>query len=280
MTSTAKVVPVLMYHHVSPNNDMITTTPENFESQVRWLSEAGFHTLTAQEFAEFLAGKPVPPRSVLLTFDDGYLDNWVYAHPILERYRKHAVLFLITGLIGQGAARPVWGQGAELPPTPSHRDCEAAIEAGQADEVMLRWSEVHIMREAGTFEFHSHTHTHTRWDHRFGEDPLQKSEHLREDLLHSRAALVSELGDVSDHLCWPQGYFDDDYVAVARELGFRYLYTTHPAGQNVPGTSSEHIHRIAAKDEPAAWVARRLRLARSPWLAPLYNRIRYGRRYR
>ncbi len=273
-------VPVLMYHHVSPNNDMITTTPERFESQIRWLSEAGFHTLTAAEFAGFLAGEPVPERSVLLTFDDGYLDNWVYAHPVLERYRKHAVLFLITGLMHHGATRALAGQGTSVPSTPSHRDCEAAIEAGRADDVMLRWSEVHTMREAGTFEFHSHTHTHTRWDKQFADDPRQKAEHLRQDLLHSRAALVSELGDGSDHLCWPQGYFDDDYLAVARELGFRHLYTTDPVGQNVPGTPTAHIHRITAKDEPGRWVERRLRLARSRWLGPLYDRMRYGRRKR
>src|SRR5690606_34241856 len=98
-------LPVLMYHHVSPDNDMITTTPERFESQLAWLAEAGFSTLDAQGLAAFLAGEPMPEKSVVLTFDDGFLDNWVYAHPLLARYGMRAVLFAITGQIGDGPCR-------------------------------------------------------------------------------------------------------------------------------------------------------------------------------
>src|SRR5690606_13926222 len=134
---------------------------EHFESQMAWLSRSGYTTLDAERFAGFLRGEAVPERSVLLTFDDGYLDNWVYAHPVLHKYGLKALLFLITGQIGQGPARPHVGDCVGLPPTPGHRDCEAAVAAGSADDVMLRWSEVHAMRKAGTFEFHSHTHTHT-----------------------------------------------------------------------------------------------------------------------
>lgn len=275
-----RTVPVLMYHHVSPSNDMITTTPEHFDSQMAWLARAGYTTLDAAGFAGFLRGHTVPERSVLLTFDDGYLDNWVYAHPVLQKYGLHAVLFVITGQLGHGPVRAHAGASRALPATPSHRACEAAVEQGDADQVMLRWSEVLAMRDAGTFEFHSHTHTHTRWDHRYASDPGAKIEHLRADLLASRDTLLAQLGDVSDHLCWPQGYFDEAYLAVARELGFRHLYTTDPVGQNQPGTAPEHIHRIAAKDEPGAWLQRRLRLARSRWLGPLYDKVRYGSRRR
>lgn len=273
-------VPVLMYHHVSPNNDMITTTPERFEAQMAWLARAGYTTLDTEGFARFLAGGEVPERSVLLTFDDGYLDNWVYAHPILRRHGLRAVLFLITGCLHDGPPRPHAEQGAALPDTPSHRDCEAAIDIGRADDVMLRWSEVQAMREAGTFEFHSHTHTHTRWDKLHGDDPARKTAALREDLIASRDALARELGQASDQLCWPQGYFDADYLAVAGELGFRYLYTTDPKGRNLPGSAPSHIHRIAAKDEDDRWLRRRLWLARSRRLGPIYDYFRYGRRRR
>ena len=87
---TAYCVPVLMYHHVSPETGPITTTPKNFESQMKGLVDEGYTTLTCDQFADFLAGKPTPPKSVLLTFDDGYLDNWVYAHPILKKYLRGA----------------------------------------------------------------------------------------------------------------------------------------------------------------------------------------------
>lgn len=272
-----RTVPVLMYHHVSPSADMITTTPEYFEQHVAWLARAGFTTLDAQGFARFLSGAPVPDKSVLITFDDGYLDNWIYAHPVLQRYGMKAVLFVITGLVHDGAVRPHAGQGKSLPLTPSHRACEAAIEAGQADSVMLRWSEIQAMRAAGTFDVHSHTHTHTRWD----KQPIavaEKRARLADDLQRSRRAMEDELGDATSHLCWPQGYFDDDYIQEAQAAGFRYLYTTDPRGQNQPGTDPLHIYRIAAKNEPGTWLRRRLFLARHKILGPLYDKVRYRRR--
>jgi peptidoglycan/xylan/chitin deacetylase (PgdA/CDA1 family) len=61
---TAYCVPVLMYHHVSPVVGSLTTSPENFESQIAGLARHGYRGLTAGEFADFLAGKPTPPRSV------------------------------------------------------------------------------------------------------------------------------------------------------------------------------------------------------------------------
>src|SRR5690606_34218981 len=79
-------VPVLMYHHVSPSPGMVTTSPARFEQHIAWLRREGWSALTADEFAGHLAGRPVPPKSVLITFDDGYLDNWLYAHPILQRH--------------------------------------------------------------------------------------------------------------------------------------------------------------------------------------------------
>ncbi|GAA5235422.1 polysaccharide deacetylase family protein [Verticiella sediminum] len=269
-----RTVPVLMYHHVSPSNDMLTTVPERFESQLAWLAEEGYATLDAEGLAGFLAGRPVPDRSVVLTFDDGFLDNWVYAHPLLQRYGMRAVLFVITGQLGEGAPRACAGSAGTLPDTPGHRACEAAVAAGRADEVMLRWSEVEAMREAGTFDVHSHTHTHTRWD-QCCPDAATKRAGIAEDIGLARESLQRRLGPASAHLCWPQGYFDDDYVAEATAQGYTHLYTTDPVGQNVPGADPRHIRRITAKDEPAAWLRRRLWLARHRVLGPLYDKVRY-----
>ncbi|MCC3263356.1 polysaccharide deacetylase family protein, partial [Paenibacillus polymyxa] len=60
---------------------------------------AGYQSLPTAQFAAYLAGGPVPERAVLITFDDGYLNNWVHAHPVLARHGMRAVLFTITGWI-------------------------------------------------------------------------------------------------------------------------------------------------------------------------------------
>lgn len=270
----SRTVPVMMYHHVSPVEGMITVSPGNFEQQLLWLKRRNYRSLTGGEFARHLDGAPAPARSVLITFDDGYLDNWVYAYPLLKKYGYTAMVFLVTSWIGNGMPRHCLGQG-ELPQTPSHRDCEARIEEGRADEVMLRWSEVQAMRDSGVVEFHSHTHTHTRWDKL---SPESKNTHMAEELSLSRASLQANLGEVSDHFCWPQGYFDADYVRLAQQAGFRYLYTTQAFGQNRPGSDAANIYRFAVRDTSGQSVGRRIQVAANPLIGPLFNRWKRWKR--
>lgn len=271
----AQTVPVLMYHHVSPSGSFINASPRNFEDQLAWLSRHGYRSLGSDEFAGHLAGQPVPARSVLITFDDGYLDNWVYAYPLLKKYGFRALIFLVTSWMGGGSVRPHLGQEA-LPPTPEHRECERLIESGRADDVALRWSEIRAMQADGTFEFHSHTHTHTRWDK--SARAAEKNTMMARELAESRASLEEHLGEVSQHLCWPQGYFDGDYVRLAQEAGFRYLYTTQAFGQNRAGTDPAGIYRFAVRNAPGASVGRRVRIAADPVAGPLYNRWKLWKR--
>lgn len=265
----ARSVPVLMYHHVSPSPGLVTLTPENFADQMRGLAKGGYKTLGADEFAAYLAGKPVADRSIVLTFDDGYLDNWVYAHPVLEQYGFTALLFVATDWIKDGPIRPHAGRSsAALPATPEHNVCKQAISDGLSDQVIIRWSEIDAMRQAGTFEFHSHTHTHTRWDKTCSRAD-EKRAALAQDIEASRAILSHKLGSVSDHLCWPQGYFDTDYIEVAHDAGYRHLYTVAP-GANPPGGNADHINRIVVKDKPASWLLSRLWIYRHPRIAGWY----------
>jgi peptidoglycan/xylan/chitin deacetylase (PgdA/CDA1 family) len=268
----AKAVPVLMYHHVSPNKGLVTVSPAVFDANMRWLAEHGWTTLTTQQFTGFLAGQAVPDKSVLVTFDDGYLDNWVYAHPVLARYQQTATLFTISGWVGDGAPRPHAGLGGALPDCPDHNGCKRAINEGRHDQVMLRWSEIEAMQAAGTFEFHSHTHTHTRWDKQCAST-AEKRARLAEDLAASRQTFSERLGSVSDQLCWPQGYYDNDYLEVARAAGFKHLYTVDKH-INTAATSPEQIGRIVTKEAQNSWFASRLALYRRPLLGGLYVRLR------
>jgi peptidoglycan/xylan/chitin deacetylase (PgdA/CDA1 family) len=269
--ANAAAVPVLMYHHVSPSPGLVTVSPENFRAQMRWLARNGWRGITCDEFSRFLKGDTLPDRSVLITFDDGYLDNWVHAAPILAEYGLHAVLFLITGRIGEGSARSQAGRG-DTPACPSHRVCQERISAGDADSVMLRWSEVAAMHSSGVFEFHSHTHTHTRWD-KIEPDPLAREQRLAEDLAASRSALAEHLGRTSEHLCWPQGYHDESYRQTARASQFNVLYTVKK-GVATSRTDPARVPRMVAKDKADGWFASRMRLYRHPALTALYLRLR------
>lgn len=263
-------VAVLMYHHVAAQGGSLTVGVDQFDSQIRGLAKTGYHTMSAEEFAAFMAGASAPKKSILITFDDGYLDNWVYAHPVLKEYGMSAVLFTITGLLGDGPVRPHFGQGSEVPACLPHQQAKAQMFGDNPDSVMLRWDEIEAMRQAGTFEVHSHTHTHKRWD-LICDTADEKVERLTHDLERSRDTLLQRLGHVSSHLCWPQGYFDDDYQRVAAELGFDYLYTTDARGQNKQHGDAGHIYRFAVRNRPYAWLQQRTWLATHRTLGPLYN---------
>lgn len=276
---TAKAVPVLMYHHVSPNPGLVTVSPENFRAQMRHLAEHGWRTLGLDDLARFLSGSPLPEKSIVITFDDGYLDNWVHAHPVMAEFGLHGVIFIVTGWIGGGAPRPHAGasklgagETAPLPATPDHKTCKRLIADGRTDEVMLRWSEIEAMIAAGTFEFHSHTHTHTRWD-QIETDPEKRLARLAADLHDSRETLRERLGKTTAHLCWPWGLDLAGYGQTADKLGYRYRYTTK-RGVLMPTMGRDSIPRIVIKNRDGRWFGKRVEIYRRPWLATAYLALR------
>lgn len=268
----AKSIPILMYHHVSPAPGLVTVSPANFRAQMEWIVRRGWRSIGCDDLAGFLAGKPLPAKAVLITFDDGYLDNYVHAYPVLKELGLSATIFLITGAIGDGPARPCAGDAAPLPPCPDHRACKQALREERGDEVMLRWSEVARMAADGTCQFHSHTHSHRRWDQEIA-DPSQRQQLLLEDLAQSRQTLQQRLGVDDQHLCWPQGYYDGAYLETATAVGFRYCYTTAKS-INRPGHDPLRLGRIVTKDASPRWLERRLRWFADPLVGGLYLRLR------
>lgn len=120
-----------------------------------------------------------------------------------------------------------------------------------------------------------HTHTHTRWDNALS-DTAQREIALAGNLADSRRHLETRLGVVSSHLCWPQGYYDDQYLVTAKRLGFENFYTTEPR-VNRPNSSVDRIGRIVTKEKSGNWLLRRTRLYAAPWLGGIYAALRAAR---
>ena len=274
----AKLVPVLMYHHVTPEGGVLNCTPKNFEAQMAYLANHGYTTLSSQQFADFLNGKPVPDKSVLLTFDDGYLDNYVYAHAILKKYKLNAQMFLVTSWVHDEEARPSLDGSQAYPFCPTHDECKQRLNNARTDEVIVRWEEVRRMYDAKTFEFHSHSHTHIRWDKQLNQEG--KLAAILHEMEQSKELLREQLGFVSEHYCWPQGYYEPEYVQIAQAQGFQYLYATDSSGVNVPGEETNHIYRNWVGNIGAVRFAFKLWLLRRPRLARLYKKFGQGRRLR
>lgn len=264
----SRALPILMYHHVSPASGLVTLSPAIFRHQIAALARAGWQSVGTPELDAYLAGEPLPEKRVILTFDDGYFDNFLYAHPVLQEFGMHAVLFAVTGWVGDGPVRTT-GEA------PNHRECKRRIAAGEPDSVIVRWSEIEAMQAAGTFEVHSHTHSHTRWDKQL-PDLAARRDALAADLAASREALQCRLGLVDRHLCWPQGYFQEDYLPLANSVGFDRLYTTLP-GTNGPTQDANRLRRIVTKEKSGASLIRRLWIYASTGRAACYGWLKGGR---
>lgn len=151
-------VPVIMYHSVQPSQfewafQHIVTPLDVFKYQIGALYNSGFKTVFWRDLYEYMKHNiPLPPNSVMLTFDDGYLDNWVYVYPILKRYGFKMTIFVNPEFVD---------------PTDRYRPNIEDIENGTADKDQiedrgfLSWREMKAMETSGLVDIQSHALTHT-----------------------------------------------------------------------------------------------------------------------
>ena len=98
-------VPILMYHHIAPvrkGSSLLSVSPRELAAQLAYLQAHGYHVVTLQQLYDaWTKGASLPTKPVVLSFDDGYLDQYRYAAPLLRRYHDPAVLNLIVDNLGR-----------------------------------------------------------------------------------------------------------------------------------------------------------------------------------
>lgn len=264
------IVPVFMYHHVSPRkDDMITVTPQTFEAQLQHIRHSGYKTVTPDELAAYVSGSgQIPDKSLILSFDDGYLDNYVYAYPLLKQYGLKAVIFLVTGWVDAATASSassgeIINDYKENPP--SHGESKKLIGEGQMHRVIMNWDMVKEAHSSGLVDFQSHTVTHKNCDGAVTSE-------LMSELKGSKETLEKRLDRPCEHLCWPKGRFSLGAVEAAKNVGYKTLYTTQ-LGVVKQGDDLLALKRIPVK-EGAQWFRSRLKVYTSPILSDIYLKIK------
>lgn len=256
-------IPVVMYHHVSPVKGGLTVSPGLFEEHLRYLRMEGWKTLTADEFVEFIKAGEIPRKCVLLTFDDGFADNYVYAYPILKRYGMKAVLFVATSFIED---LEIERENFHSLP---HKEAWRLAFIERRSEVMCAWKELREMQEDGVFDIQAHSHGHDT--HVYIKEKIYSA--LREDLLICKKTIEERLSKEALHLSWPKGYYDYESIRIATEIGFKAVYTTE-RGPNTPG-NLKAVRRLAVKKD-GRWLINRLNIYSSTFLSKLYLSLRIG----
>jgi peptidoglycan/xylan/chitin deacetylase (PgdA/CDA1 family) len=208
-----------MYHQVTPQPHAAfrkyALTPGMFAAQMRWLRLARYVPIGFERLLDARAGRaPLPARSVIITFDDGFQDCVDYAVPILQQQRFTATFYLVAGLAG---AQAEW------------------LAARGLAFKLLDWPTARRIEAAG-FACASHTMTHP---HLAAIAPAK----CRAELCESRARLEQQLGRAVHDLAYPFGSFDAGVRAIAAEAGYRTACSSQ-IGRSPSDDDLLALHRI------------------------------------
>lgn len=256
-------IPVIMYHHVMPEIKELNVTPEVFEEQISLLKRKGWKSLDGKEFLYLMQNpKESKRKCILLTFDDGFLDNYIYAYPILKKYRMKAILFVATDFITDSYIKRDDFKPME------HKEIWRLAYTDRKYEVMCTWNELREMQYSDVFDIESHGHSH-----RIPEF-VKNSDYgkVENDLKLGIDLVIRYLNKKPLHLAWPKGVYNEKAVEIAKELGFRALYTTK-RGANTEDLL--HIKRMAIKCKGSHWFKTRLRIYSSSLLSKIYSKIKF-----
>jgi peptidoglycan/xylan/chitin deacetylase (PgdA/CDA1 family) len=211
----------LCYHSIAAEGPRyLTISAELFERQLAELSRRGIRSGDLAALAEAEAGRKIP-ATAFLTFDDGFLDNYETALPLLREHGFGAFVFVLPPLVDAGAPLE-WPEVAE--------DC------GRFPATMrsVTWSMLEEMKGGG-FEVGSHTLSHPHL-------PQLGGEALREELWESRARIRDRLGSC-DTLAYPFGDWSPEVAAAARECGYRFAFSL-PTKEGQSEAAPDSIPRI------------------------------------
>ncbi|RII32767.1 polysaccharide deacetylase family protein [Clostridium chromiireducens] len=181
-------VPVLYYHSVKESADNeVTITPKMLKQQLEYIKDQGYTTITMNELKDYLLNNsPIPKKSMIITFDDGYMDNYNYAFPILKDLNMVATIFCIT----------------------SNLDGSYYLSKDAIKE----------MSDYG-IDIESHTVTHPKLDALSYENQLT-------ELKNSKKSLEEITGKEVNSIAYPFGNFNDDTIKASKNAGYILGFTT------------------------------------------------------
>ncbi len=184
-----KGIPVLMYHSIGYEKGNTVRLPkEKFKAQMKYLKDKGYVTLSLdQAYDFFVSNKSVPEKALVLTFDDGYLDNYVEAFPILKELDFKATIFIITDLVGK---------------VPGYMNIEQLKEL-----------------QANKIDIESHTVFHENLKQLSYEKQLKT-------LKESKYFLEKSLNKKIQYLAYPYGEYTKETLKAVKETGYKMAFTT------------------------------------------------------
>ncbi|ASY56327.1 polysaccharide deacetylase family protein [Sinorhizobium sp. CCBAU 05631] len=192
-----QAIPILLYHSVSedfaPAYRHWSIPPAKFKAQMAALAECGYRPMTVQELALLRrSGQPLSRRTCFITFDDGLLDFFEGAMPVLTSHGFRATLFVVSGFVGR---------------TSRWLTC-----LGEGNRPMLDWRKLRELHGLG-IEIGAHTVSHPELD-------ILTHQQATREIQDSKYALEDGLGDTVATFAYPHGYATRTIRRLAEEAGY------------------------------------------------------------
>lgn len=198
---------ILMYHSVAENDEFPTVKPANFEKQLKYLKDNKFQVIKLSELAELINGRrKIAPKTVCLTFDDGYRDNFLNVLPRLNKFNFPATIFVSTALIST----------------------KKALKHGE-EFIYLKEQDIKEMRASNLVDFGSHSHNHVKLSN------LARPQ-LKQELETSKEILSQLTGRDIISLSYPSGRHTRETEEAAKNV-FKIICTVEPGRVNENGHS-------------------------------------------
>ena len=228
-----------MYHMVcepvpGATFNKLRVTPERFNAQLQYLRDDGWHFASMSELA---GSEPMPAKSVILTFDDGYADNLLNADPIMARYGARGTLYLVEDRFDRD-----WSTSKKA----HHDSGELMRESKLSDQQVTQ------MLASGRWELGGHTRTHANL-------ARADAETRTAEIAGARSTLAATFGVPVESFAYPFGIYGPADVEAARRAGFSTAVTTEEGISTDPMAEALELKRIkvSGRDSLAAF---RLRL--------------------
>ena len=189
-------IPVLMYHSISdrdPSNTLLVS-PSEFENEMAWLHDNGFTSLSLDELYYSLTTGNVPAKPVVITFDDGYDDNYINAYPILKKYGLIGNFFVITDYIGTKSG----------------------------------FMNIDMLKEMYSNGMIIESHTSNHQELKGISDDIKIS-----SIKNAQNFLKENLNIDSKFICYPVGRYDESTKNIVSSLGIKLAVTTEPGLANI-----------------------------------------------
>ncbi len=191
--SRESICPILLYHSIDDSGSLPAVSPQCFHSQMKYLKDQEYETITLSEYCQMIRShKSLPSRSVVITFDDGFENNYSVAYPVLKDMGFRATIFLATDYMGKTC---YWERTNDIPRLP-----------------MMSWDQIGEMSWGG-IEFGSHGASHSS----LTGIPLEEA---KTELVISKTAIEKNLGKKNLCLCYPYGDYNQDIVKFVQNEGF------------------------------------------------------------